>query len=276
MTVQAYAVVKVRPEWVVETEQLGSKEKFWYRSNEAEPEWLFKYPQPNTGLHWSEKIAAEIAGLMGIRHATVELAVFEGERGSATESFVGRGSELIHGNQVLAGKVLGYDPERRSRNSDHTLANIWRALEGAFATIDERERAKLQFAGYLILDALVGNTDRHHENWGLCASASTVDGRRPLPHPSTTHLLSGGNSQTSARKKAGSGFSMRSGSATTLRGDVAAFSGRTTTIRRQARWSWCDAHLPMILRYSKKSCKGLTFLICSKSVRSSIGSPRIG
>lgn len=167
MTAQTYAVIEVRREWEVETEHLGSKQKFWYRRSDAESQWLFKYPQPGTGLHWSEKVAAEIANLMGIRHAKVELAIFEGERGSATESFVGGGSELIHGNQVLAGKVLGYDPVRRSRNSDHTLANIWRALDSAFATIDERERAKLQFAGYLILDALVGNTDRHHENWGL-------------------------------------------------------------------------------------------------------------
>ena len=27
--------------------------------------------------------------------------------------------------------------------------------------------ARAAFAGYLLLDALIGNTDRHHQNWGL-------------------------------------------------------------------------------------------------------------
>jgi len=36
-----------------------------------------------------------------------------------------------------------------------------------FATEGGAIAAKTDIAKYLILDALVGNTDRHHENWGL-------------------------------------------------------------------------------------------------------------
>jgi hypothetical protein len=74
---------------------------------------------------------------------------------------------LIHGNQLLAGKVFGYDPERRFRNADHTLENIWRALDGSLQRASASKSAKRWFAKYLILDALIGNTDRHHENWGV-------------------------------------------------------------------------------------------------------------
>lgn len=81
---------------------MGSKTKFWYRQTEDSAAWLFKYPQQNTGQHWAEKIAAEISELLGIPHAKVELAVFEGQRGSVTESFVRDGRELVHGNQMLA------------------------------------------------------------------------------------------------------------------------------------------------------------------------------
>ncbi|MEX5215468.1 MAG: hypothetical protein NW703_15050 [Nitrospiraceae bacterium] len=73
-----YPIFEVRPEWVLEAEALGSKEKFWYRADQIAVEWLFKYPQPNTGQHWSEKIAAELAACLDIPHARVELAVFSG------------------------------------------------------------------------------------------------------------------------------------------------------------------------------------------------------
>lgn len=56
-----YPILEIQPEWVLEPEVLGSKEKFWYRDPDGESEWLFKYPQSGTGQHWSEKIAAEIA-----------------------------------------------------------------------------------------------------------------------------------------------------------------------------------------------------------------------
>lgn len=162
-----YSVLEIQPAWVLEQEALGSKEKFWYRAQGGETEWLFKFPQPNTGQHWAEKIAAELAACLEILHAKVELAVFLGQKGSATESFAREGRNLFHGNQILAGKVLGYDPARRFRQSDHTLDNVFLALDRLFLKPEAADRAKAQFASYLVLDALIGNTDRHHENWGV-------------------------------------------------------------------------------------------------------------
>jgi len=163
-----YSVFEIQPEWVLEPEALGSKEKFWYRAKDGEPESLFKFPQPNTGQHWAEKIAAGIARLMQIPHARVELAVFQGTQGSASESFIKKasGTELVHGNEVLAGQVTGYDPQRRFRQSDHTLTNILAAIDGAY--VDGAPAKVLAALGsYLVLDAVIGNTDRHHENWAF-------------------------------------------------------------------------------------------------------------
>jgi hypothetical protein len=167
MTPQAdYPVIEIQPDWVLEQEAMGSKDKFWFRGDKG-PEWLFKFPQPNTGQHWSEKIAAEVADHLDILHARVELAVFQGTRGSATESFARDGRELYHGNQIMAGHVLGYDPGKTFGHSGHTLENIFLALERAFASEDGAWRAKERLAEYLVLDAVIGNTDRHHENWGI-------------------------------------------------------------------------------------------------------------
>jgi hypothetical protein len=166
MPYSAYSVIQIEPEWVLETEALGSKEKFWFRRKDDEPEWLFKFPEPNTGQHWAEKIAAEVAASLDILHARVELAVFQGTRGSTAESFAREGRELFHGNQILAGKVLGYNPNKRFQQSDHTLTNIFAAIDRTFPA-PAASKTKTRFAEYLVLDALIGNTDRHHENWGI-------------------------------------------------------------------------------------------------------------
>lgn len=164
---EPYSIFEIQPEWVLEPEGMGSKEKFWYRVKDGEPEWLFKFPQPNTGQHWAEKIAAEVAACMDILHGVVELAVFQGTRGSATESFARDGRELFHGNQILAGRVHGYDPAKEFRQCDHTLANVFLGLERTFTKPEGAHRAKVLLAEYLVLDAVIGNTDRHHENWGI-------------------------------------------------------------------------------------------------------------
>jgi hypothetical protein len=186
MPPEPYPITDVHPDWVLEQEQLGSKVKFWYRESEGENSWLFKYPQHNTGQHWAEKIAAEIAGRMGVLHATVELAEFQGDKGTATESFARGGRELYHGNQILAGMVLNYDPKEKFRQSDHTLANVLLALDNTFTREDAARRAKEQMADYLVLDALIGNTDRHHENWGILRKRAGEDWTRVLA-PSFDH-----------------------------------------------------------------------------------------
>ncbi len=163
-----FDVKEVRQEWILDPEEMGSKRKFWYRRpGEGECEWLFKYPREDTGEHWAEKIAAGIAELLEIRHATVDLAIFEGVRGSATESFVHDEQELVHGNQMLEWFVRGYVAGRKYGQSNHTLKNIWQVMDEVFLESEAKMQGKLCIAEYLVLDAVIGNTDRHHENWGI-------------------------------------------------------------------------------------------------------------
>lgn len=165
---ERFPVIEVESQWVLEPEEMGSKKKFWYSPpGEHQPRWLFKYPQRGTGQHWAEKIAAEIAGSIGIPRAGVELAVFNGERGSATKSFAHDGFELIHGNQILAALLRDYDPQKRFRQSDHTVHNVLSTIDRVFEDNAAKRSAKERMAEYIVLDALIGNTDRHHENWGV-------------------------------------------------------------------------------------------------------------
>ena len=175
-----YPIHKVKLDWAIQPEAMGTKRKFWYRypaSNESD--WLFKYPRQNTGEHWAEKIVAEIAEALKIPHARVELAEafensssVESERGTATESFAQRGIDLIHGNQIMTLVVPDYQRGLAFHQSYHSLGNIFEGLRRAFGPTAMRRQAQLGLCRYLVLDALVGNTDRHHENWGVLVRSS--------------------------------------------------------------------------------------------------------
>ena len=166
-----YPIYEVNPDWMIDPESMGSKQKFWYRdpANHSGSAWLFKYPRPNSGEHWAEKIAAEIAQVLDIPHARVELAVCRGYQGTIAESFVTPQQTLVHGNELLTLAVSDYNPDQRRRPSQHNIDNIFRILKHLCTGMGPgfSDKLKTQFANYLILDALIGNTDRHHENWGV-------------------------------------------------------------------------------------------------------------
>jgi hypothetical protein len=163
----AYPVIEVDPAKLIGDEQLGSKPKAWFQNGSEE--WLFKEARADTGEDWAEKLAAELAARTGVEAATVELATCRGHNGSASRSFITLDTEnLVHGNELLAGQITGYDRNKRQRQSDHTLENIVATINKLFpARADIRHGVLTTLASYMVLDALIGNTDRHHENWGL-------------------------------------------------------------------------------------------------------------
>ncbi|MDE0025051.1 MAG: HipA domain-containing protein [Spirochaetaceae bacterium] len=159
---------------------MGTKDKFWFRAPDdpQECDWLFKFPTENTGQHWAEKVSYEIARRMRILAPRVELAQYceqGGERnpGSAVRSF-SSGYELYHGNQILAGLDENYDPDQRFGHSMHTVQRIFHSMS-VFESDRYADRCRARLAEYLILDAVIGNVDRHHENWGILCKV--VDGR---------------------------------------------------------------------------------------------------
>lgn len=182
------------------TEQLGSKPKFWFRWEGDTQPWLFKYTREGTGEDWSEKIAAEIARLIELPAARVELADFMGKRGSASRSFVFQheGVDLVHGDELLAGHVIGYDRDKVFRHSSHSIHNIVEAVTKVFPDQAQRDAQLGRLAGFIILDALIGNTDRHHQNWGLLRRTAASGGIMQEIAPSFDHASSLGRNEPAA------------------------------------------------------------------------------
>ncbi len=182
-----FEMIRVPDEASVDSEQLGTKEKFWYWHNNQR--YLFKAVRPDTGEHWSEKVACELCTLLGLPHAHYELAVWKDRKGVITPSLVSEGEQLVHGNELLAHVYSDYPSHEKYRVKQHTLKGLfvlmnnpvvqlpldWEAIEGIETAFDV-------FIGYLLLDAWIANQDRHHENWafiitkeGTIHLASTFD-----------------------------------------------------------------------------------------------------
>ncbi|MGZ5003926.1 MAG: hypothetical protein ACXWG7_00220 [Chthoniobacterales bacterium] len=179
MPVAPYSVFQLHLESSDRVEELGSKPKFWVRLPDYS--WLFKFGRPGTGEDWAEKIGAEVGELLGVPHARVELATFGEKHGSVSRSFVQAGVDLIHGNEILAGHVLGYDADKRFGQYDHTFPRIVTAFYDVFPEGTGRIEALTTLAGYLTLDAIIGNVDRHHENWGVLRFPPTA-GQTGIKH----------------------------------------------------------------------------------------------
>jgi hypothetical protein len=125
----------------------------------------------------SEKIAEQIALQLGLPCARYELAVCDGKKGTITPNFVPQGTSLILGNELLVAQVRNYPAPgavSNFRTSQHTLDIVMRNIQMSGAglvpdwiPLPGIETAQDLFIGYLLLDAWIGNTDRHHENWGI-------------------------------------------------------------------------------------------------------------
>jgi len=159
-------------------EPMGSKKKFWFHHDELGL-CLFKYIRPNTGDDWAEKISAELADVMQLPHAQYELGIREDQLGAISPNFLhllekDNHLDLFHGNEILMAIDPDYPGKRYYQVSQHTLDKVFEFLKHEHIKIplcwtppSTIKTSEDVFVGYLILDAWIGNTDRHHQNWAI-------------------------------------------------------------------------------------------------------------
>lgn len=161
-------------------EQLGTKPKQWIRGPDDEL-WLWKestihhdarHGSFRKGDDWSEVVAARVGQRLGVPVARVELAT-RGERFGVISRKVSddETEALVHGNELL--DEIGVGTGEPHDRTGYTVEAVARSLErvGPPVPSDELTAAFDWFVGYLVLDALVGNTDRHQDNWATIRSS---------------------------------------------------------------------------------------------------------
>lgn len=151
-------------------ESSGGEEKAWLVDPEGTA-WLFK-PRTDHGTwaqgeDWAEKITTQLAALLEIPTAEAEFAVRNGRLGSISRSLTADTFELQHGAVLIGAALPGFVTHSRHR-SGHTLEIIRTVLDGVGPPAKHPTLTSFDvFAGYLVLDALVANQDRHEENWAV-------------------------------------------------------------------------------------------------------------
>ncbi len=197
-----FPIIRIEDDAPEFLEQLGTKEKYWLRIGERRH--LFKIGRPNTGENWAEKIAAELANLLGLPHANYDLATWKGHKGVLSPLFVPEDGRLILGNELLAAIHTGYPANEIRRVRDHTLGRIHALLSNHVIVYppnwvppsEQITGAYDLFLGYLLFDAWIANQDRHHENWGLISHQRMI-----YLAPSYDHAASMGQNETDTTRK---------------------------------------------------------------------------
>jgi hypothetical protein len=100
-----FDVVAIAADVQDDLEPLGTKPKFWFRT-EAGDRCLFKEARPNTGEDWAEKIACELARLLGLPLSTDPKTI------STAEAFGHAARRGPHAAQVWLTRLAEIDVSR--------------------------------------------------------------------------------------------------------------------------------------------------------------------
>lgn len=154
-------------------------------SMRPETHWLFKPAtiQSNGNRQvgdWAEAVAATIAEDLDVPAAEARLALRDGVEGVITRNVRPVDYDMDTGRLAMLDQIgvqLRDSLRDRTASIGHSLENIRRTLDGYVAPPQGASWASCTaydvFVGYLILDALIGNGDRHEQNWSVLRARSS-------------------------------------------------------------------------------------------------------
>lgn len=180
----------VRGEW----EPGGDEEKRWFSApQDTEPRghWLFKPRREKElllakarrdrgdspdvlvrGEDWAEKISYEVAKMINVPAAVTELATTirrrDGQRvtGSMSRDFRPVHWQRSPGASLLAEQNDAFDADSCRGHGLQAIREVLRKAGGPPGPYESWSAFDV-FAGYLVLDAWIANTDRHPHNWAV-------------------------------------------------------------------------------------------------------------
>lgn len=112
---------------------------------------------------WSEIIASEIGELLGFDILPYHIAIRENVVGCISKSMINQESEeLIEGGKYLQAFDNTFKPENIKLRNQYNFELILNALVSF-----KKEKHLKELVETIVFDALIGNSDRHQENWAI-------------------------------------------------------------------------------------------------------------
>ncbi len=131
---------------------------------------------PNESI--TEHLITRIGQGLGLEMADSELRLADAQLRFCSRYFLKPKEILIHGAEIFIGYLEDKEFVEKLENAEDarnlfTFQVVEEAIMNAY--LDEAPVILRGFFNMLVFDALVGNNDRHHYNWGVVAD---LDGRR--------------------------------------------------------------------------------------------------
>lgn len=152
------------------SEGSGRSEKVWLINKETEEIGLFKFTKSDrTTEHISEKIASDLAKVLGLECARIEIGTYKSRTGSMSYLINKETEILVEGIYLINRNYPNYDSYTLYDNVKeeyYSLEMILNSLEAYNISND--------FLKIPIFDFLIGNTDRHQNNWAILAFEDNI------------------------------------------------------------------------------------------------------
>lgn len=151
-----------RSKVIVENPETG--EEYYFKSSLKKVKINYKYE------FWSEIAASEVGTLLGFNMLKYDIAFNRGEIGCLSKSMVTAGkNKLTEGISYLTGYDTTYNPDDKQSKKLYTFHFIREALK--YFLLERNVRGIIEV---IILDSIIGNGDRHQENWGIITDYNEV------------------------------------------------------------------------------------------------------
>lgn len=119
---------------------------------------------------WSEIIAFEVGQMCGFNVLPYHVAVRDHDVGCISKSMISSDKEeLVEGGRYIQAFDNTFNPEDRSLRYQYSFELVTASL--AFIGL---QKYYSDFIEMLVFDALIGNSDRHQENWAIINGHSRI------------------------------------------------------------------------------------------------------
>lgn len=138
---------------------------------------------PNESI--TEQFMTRVGQQLGFRVAESKLMLAKGQLRFLSKYFLNAEDEqLVHGSEIFSAHFEDEEFVQQVDDADKTkelftFHSIRDAIEDVYP--DTSEDILTDFVNMLFFDAIVGNNDRHFENWGVIESIKKDDGARFSP-----------------------------------------------------------------------------------------------